>query len=102
MFQSLGFLVHTIQADAQVPGQVQFDQPVVADDLQRNLLASGGELHAVVGRVVHQLQPRQFLDHVGRGGGGHVQARRDSVRRHRLAGLAEFVDHLEVIFYCLS
>ena len=44
-------------------GQVQLEQPVVAEHLEREALALGGQLDAAVGLVADEAERVELLDH---------------------------------------
>src|SRR3990172_3410593 len=74
VLEFLGLGVHFVPLKSQRLGQVEFDEPVMADDFQRNLAPGGGEHDPVVPLVVHQLGAAvgQLLQHAGDGGGGYA------------------------------
>ena len=77
--------------------QVELEEPVVADDLDRDPLARGGQREAPVRLELQQLEGRELLRHrAGRGCGDTLPAgeRRD---RHPSARLLELVDLLQVV-----
>ena len=61
----------------------RFQQPVPPDDIQGDLLAIGGQLHAVVGGVVEQPLLVQALGHVRRRGRRNAEFIGKLLRRHR-------------------
>ena len=54
MLEHLGLVVHAIPGHVERFGEVELEQPVVADDLQRDALAVAGELDAAVAHVGHE------------------------------------------------
>ena len=77
VLEHLGLGVHAIPRDPEALGQVELEQPVVADDLERHLLPALGQPHALVGLVRDQLELAQLAHHARRGGGG--DARRSAI-----------------------
>ena len=71
---------------------------MMAHHFQRDLLAGLGEFHALVGRVPHQLQFGQLLDHAGDAGGRDLQRGGDAGGGGRALALVEQVDGLQVVF----
>ena len=103
MLEHLGLVVHAVPRHAQALGQVQLEQPVVAEHLEREALALGGQLDAAVGLVADQAERAQLLDHAGRRRGGHAEALGERVRRHHAAlALLQRVDRLRVVLDGLS
>ena len=98
VLEHLGLRVHAVPRDPEVLGQVELQQPVVADDLQRHLLPTLGQPHALVGLVRDQLELAQLAHHPRRGGGGDPEALGDGGGRDRVgAGRLEGVDRLRVV-----
>jgi len=97
MLEPVGLVVDIVDVKTEGLGEVELEQPVVADHLDRDSLACGGEADAFVRRVVDELERRQLLDHLAR------RARRDPLlpgeRRDRDArfALLELVDRLQVV-----
>jgi hypothetical protein len=98
VLEHLRLLVDTVARHPQRLREVGLDQPVVADHLQRHLLAGGGEADTLVGHVVDQAQPRQAFQHRGRGRRRHLQALRDlAVEDEPVALARDRVDRLRVV-----
>ena len=68
VFQEIRFLVHLVPGVAQYLGQIQFQQPVVPDDLERDPGSGRSQSDSLVALVFHQLQLGKTLDHVGHAG----------------------------------
>ena len=68
VLEHLGLLVDAIPRHAQALDQVELEQPVVADHLERHAPAGVGEQHAVVAAVRDQAELAQALDHPRRRG----------------------------------
>ena len=67
VLEHLGLGVDPVVGHPQRLGEVGLDQPVVADHLQRDLLAGRGQGDAPVGQVLDQAQLAEPLQHRGRG-----------------------------------
>src|SRR6185295_14239595 len=94
----LGLLVYAVPRHVELLGEVELEQPVVAQHLERHLLAGRGELHAAVGHVLGQAELGELLDHPRGRSGSDVQAVGEVVGGDRLAGAAlERVDRLRVV-----
>ena len=63
VLQAVGLRVHLVPGHAEVLDEVELEQPVVAQHLQRDRLAARRQAHAVVRLVGHQPQPVEALDH---------------------------------------
>ena len=59
VLEDLGLGVHAIPGHVERLGEVELEQAVVADDLERDPLAVGGQLDALVGHVVDQAELAQ-------------------------------------------
>jgi hypothetical protein len=59
--------VHRIEAELERPREVELEQSVVAQDLEREPLAERCEPHASVGLVVDEPARGELLHHRGRG-----------------------------------
>ena len=101
MLEPLGLGVHLVPGEPERLHQVELEQAVVADDLERRLRPGLGQRDAVVGRVGHQAHAREPLDHRGRGGGRDAKPLRQRARRHRSAAI-QHPDRLQVILDCLG
>lgn len=66
---------------AQRLGEKELDEPMMPQHFERHFFADAGELDAVIGRVTHQLEAREFFNHVGRGRGRDGQILRERRRR---------------------
>ena len=63
MLEHLGLRVDAVPRHAELLGEVQLEQPVMADDLERQAEAGRRELHAAVGLVAHETHLVEPLDH---------------------------------------
>ena len=52
VLERLGLVVHAVPGHAELLGEVELEQPVVAQHLERDALALGRELDAAVGLVL--------------------------------------------------
>ena len=98
VLEHLGLVVHAVPRHAEALGEVELEQPVVADHLERHARALGGQLHAPVGHVLHQPELVELADHARRRGRRDVQPLGQRVRADGAAGaLGELVDRLGVV-----
>ena len=88
--------VHLVPAEPERLHQVELEQPVVADDLERDPLARRRQRGAVVALVLDQPERREPLEHAGRGRRADAELVRDR-RRGRRAVAAELPDRFEVV-----
>ena len=86
VLERLGLLVHAVPRHAEVLGEVELEQPVVAQDLERDALALGGQ-RARRGTGTWSTSPSSasFLTMLDADAGVTPQPRGEVVRRHRLA-----------------
>ena len=66
VLEHLGLLVDAVAGHPQRLGEVGLDQAVVADHLERDLLAGRGQADALVGQVVDQAEAGEPFQHRGR------------------------------------
>src|SRR5207253_533154 len=52
VLEAVGLVVHVVDADAERLREVELEQPVVPDHLERDALAGGGQRAAAVGRTL--------------------------------------------------
>ena len=98
MLERLRLLVHAIPRHAELLDEIELEQPVVAQHLERDLLAVVRELHAAVRDVLDQALVGELLDHPGGRRGRDLQAIREVVGRDRLArAVLQRVDRLRVV-----
>ena len=72
--------------------------PVMAEDLERGLLAGAGELDALIRRVRDELQRRELAHHLADGRRADVQPLRQFLRRDAAVVGVRLVDGLDVVF----
>ena len=63
VLEHLGLLVDAVPRHAEVLDEVQLEQPVVADHLERDAPAGVGQRHPAVGLVGDESQLPEALDH---------------------------------------
>ena len=63
VLERLGLLVHAVPRHAEVLGEVELEQPVVAQHLERDALAGRREQHAAVGHVLDEAALGELLEH---------------------------------------
>ena len=68
MLEDLGLGVDAVPRHVERLGEVELEQAVVADDLERHALAGLGELDALVGHVADEAEAVELLDHPRRRG----------------------------------
>ena len=69
VLEHLGLVVHAVPRHAERLREVELEQPVVAEHLEREVAAAVGELDAVVGPVLDEAELGEALDHARRRGG---------------------------------
>jgi len=99
VLQNLRLLVDLVPRKAHHLLQIQLQQPVVADHLQRHRPAGVRERRALVGLVGQEAEVVEALDHVGGRGGRDLHGLRHVARRDGRVGafLFELVDGLEIV-----
>jgi hypothetical protein len=104
VFEHLGLVVDSIPRHAQRLREVELEQPVVAQHLQRERLAVAAQLDALVGDVAHQPAIGELLDHARHGGRGDAHTRGERRGGHGLALAAALkgVDRLDVVLHRLG
>lgn len=75
VLEALGFFVDLFDGVIKDLVEEGFDEAVVTEDFERSAFAGGGELDAAMALVFHEGcgGGRQFLQHVGDGGGGDAE-----------------------------
>src|SRR5918999_2940011 len=89
--------VHLVPGDAEHLGEEALDQTVVADDLERDLLAGAAQDDAAVRLVRDEAEAGELLDHGRRRRGRNPEPAGERGRRRRARLLVELVDRLEVV-----
>ncbi len=98
VFEHLGLLVHAIPGHPEALDQIELEQPVVADYLERDAAARVGQLDAVVGLVDHEPELAEALDHSRGRRGGDAQPVGERVGADGpVAALLQRVDRLRVV-----
>jgi 1,4-dihydroxy-6-naphthoate synthase len=90
-------VVHIVHVQSQSLREVQLEQPVVANHLERDLLAGIRERHAAVRRVLEQPERGELLHHRARRRGRDTLSLRERGDRRPVAFVLELVDLLEVV-----
>src|SRR5918995_458122 len=67
VLETVGLVVDVVDAHAQRLRQVQLQQPVVADDLDRDAFAGGRQRDAAAALVLEQLERGELLHHRAHG-----------------------------------
>jgi hypothetical protein len=100
MFERLGLVVYAVPGHVEVLGEVELEQAVVAQHLEREALALDGEPRPVVGGVFGQAAFGELLDHHRGRRGGDPEPLGEIVGVYRSARIAalECVDRLGVVF----
>ena len=98
VLEHLGLLVDAIPRHAEALDQVQLEQPVMADDLERHAQAGVGEQHPVIAAMRDQAQLAQALDHPRCRRRGDAEPLGQRGRAHRLVvAHLQGVDRLGVV-----
>ncbi len=100
VLELLGFRVNLGPVKTQHADEKQFDQAVAAKDVERELLAGGGEQNAPSGAVADQARLGQGLDHGGDGAGDDAGFSGEPAEGDELAAgpLVLQVNLLDVVF----
>ena len=64
VLEAVGFGMDVVDVDAQRLGEIELEQPVMADHLDGYALARRREPDALVGSVVHELECCELLHHL--------------------------------------
>ena len=98
MLENLGFFVNLIPGHAELPGQEELDQAVVAEDLQGHPAPVGGQAHAAVGLMLDESELGQLAHHAGHRTRRNPQALRQLRGRHGgVTALLERIHRLGVV-----
>ena len=97
VLEPLGLVVDVVHVEPQRLGQVQLQQPMVADDLECDLLPRGGQRYATVRLVNGELEGGELLHHCAGRGRRDGQPLRERRNRHAPVLGAELVDLPEVV-----
>ena len=100
VLEHLGLVVDAVPRNAQRLREVELEQAVVAEHLQRELRPARGQLDAAVGDVSREAELVEALHHGRRGRRRHAGALGHGVRRDGAIGLRrQGVDRLGVVLY---
>ncbi len=98
VLEHLRLVVHAVPRHAQAGGQVELEQPVVAQHLERDASALRGQPHALVGHVGDEAELVELAHHPrGRGRRDVEPAGQIGRADGAVRALAELVDRLRVI-----
>ena len=97
MLEPVGLVVHVVDVDAERLCEVQLEQAVVADHLERDLLSLRRQRDTAVRRVLDERQGGELLHHRTRGGGRDAHLAGEGRRRDPVARGAELVDLAQVV-----
>ena len=99
VLEAVGLVVDVVDVEPEGVCQVQLEQAMVADHLERHLGARRCEARAsaAVGLVLEQVEHGELLEHHGRRGRRHALVVRDGGDGRATACLLELVDALEVV-----
>src|SRR4051794_6848553 len=84
VLEPVGLVVDGVDVQAERLREVELEQPVVADHLERDLFAVARQVEAAVRLVLEQLERRELLDHRARRGGRDVLRARQRRDRQSL------------------
>ena len=96
VLEALGLGVHLVPGQPEGLHQVELEQAVVADHLERGLCPGLRERDAVVRLVPHEPDAREPLDHRRRRRGGHAEPLRERARADAARAI-EHPDRLQVV-----
>ncbi len=97
VLEAVGLVVDVLDIEPERLREVELDQAVMADHLERHELAVRREPRAAVGLVLDQPERCELLHHRGCGGGRDPLILRDGADRHAPLGRLQLVDGLEVV-----
>ena len=98
VLENLGVGVDPIPRDLEDLRQEELEQAVVADDLERDATAVGGQAHPAIGRVLGEPELVELAHHGRDRAGRYLESLGQSARGHGCrALLAERVDRLGVV-----
>ena len=102
MLEHLRLRVDPVPWHAENISEEELDEAVMADDLEGDPLALGGQARAVVGLVLDDALVCQPLQHPGRRGGRDAEPAGDRLRPHGgLAPRLQLVERLGVVLRAL-
>jgi hypothetical protein len=85
VLEPVGLGVHLVEAQPEGLGEVELEQPMVPDDLERDALPRRCQLDAAVRRVLSQAERGEAFHHRGHRRWANAHAFRDRRRRRALA-----------------
>jgi len=97
VLEAIGFVMDVVDVHAQGLGEVQLEQAVMPNDLERDALAGVGEMGATVRLVRQQVERRELLHHRGRRRGSDAEVLRERADRHAALSGLQLEDRLQVV-----
>jgi 1,4-dihydroxy-6-naphthoate synthase len=97
VLEAVGLVVDRVDVQPERLGEVELEQAVMADHLERDSLAVGCQTGAPVPLVLEELQRGELLDHCRRRRGRHRLILCDRTDRHTPVLGLELVDALQVV-----
>ena len=97
MFQVVRLVMHLMQTVAEFAHQVEFHQPVTAQDFEGFDLACRGEGHATIFLIINQPDLFQPLGHISYRGRGDAQYLGQRVGGYAVAALLQHIDRLQEV-----
>ena len=103
VFQPLRLPIDTLEGNAKPHIEIELPEPVVADDLERDLPPPRRQRDPAVALIVQEAHRFELADHAGHGGGRDLKLRGDIAHGDALAALvAQAPDGFEVVLYGLG
>ena len=99
MLEPVRLGVHLVETEAERLGEIELEETVVPDHLQRDSFAGGRQLGAAVALVLHEAERGQALDHRGRRGRPDAYPVGDRGRGRPTPFEAELVDLAQVVLH---
>jgi hypothetical protein len=97
VLEPVGLVVDLVDVDPERLREVELEQAVVSDHLERHLLAVRRQGDAAVGRVLDETECRELLHHRARRRGRDAHLARERRRRDAVVRDPELVDLAQVV-----
>jgi len=97
VLEPVRFVVHVVDVQPERLREVELEQAVMADHLDRDALAGLGEPSAAVGLVVEEPERAELLQHRGRRRGRDPLVARNRSDGHAPLRVLKLVDRLQVV-----
>lgn len=97
VFEPISFGVHLIPGETHGFHQIQLDQAMMADDLESDAFAGGGEGRALIRNVFDEVQFGKLFEHAGDRGGFDVQTCSERGGGRSTMLIAQFEDGFEIV-----